>query len=66
MRGMGVAVMTSMSGAGALGGHGKPLVDAETVLLVDDGSARSWKEIACWKSAWVPMTMSVRPSSMPP
>ena len=37
VRGIGVAVITSMSGASPLAVMRKPLVDAEAVLLVDDG-----------------------------
>ena len=37
VRGIGVAVITSMSGASPLAVMRQPLVDAEAVLLVDDG-----------------------------
>ena len=64
VRGIGVAVITSTSGAVdsiALVAERGPLLDAEAVLLVDHDDAERAYSTLSWISAWVPMTMSTLP-----
>ena len=63
VRGMGVAVMTSRSGSpsGTLGAQGRPLLDPEAVLLVDDHQPSEWNVTSSVSRAWVPTTRPTPP-----
>ena len=63
VRGIGVAVITSMSTRLALGAERQALVHAEAVLLVDHREAEIVEDArSSWNSAWVPTTMSIAPA----
>ena len=65
VRGIGVAVITSMSGALPLAVIARRWCTPKRCCSSTIASTRSWNTTASWNSAWVPMTISVVPDAMP-
>ena len=65
VRGIGVAVITSMSGALPLAVIARRWWTPKRCCSSTIASTRSWKTTASWNSACVPMTMSIAPEAMP-
>ena len=61
VRGIGVAVITSMSGASPLAVIASRWCTPKRCCSSTIASTRSWKTTASWNSAWVPTTMSIAP-----
>ena len=63
VRGIGVAVITRMSGESPFAPSALPLLNAESMLLVDDRETEACvNDVVFWMSAWVPTTSWARRS----